>query len=281
MKYRVSAIQCALSDNEAQNIEKVLGFAEEAVEQGANVILPSELFQGHYFCTEKDQKHFSRACSIEESASVKAFVEFSAKHKVAVPVSFFEKAPEGFYNSMVWVADGRVEGLYRKSHIPEGPGYEEKYYFKEGDTGFKVWKYRDLTVGVGICWDQWFPETARALCLLGAELLLYPTAIGSEPLDASMDTSKPWQRVMIGHAVANAVPVVAANRVGTENGQTYYGHSFICDQSGEKLSEFGSKVEGVLTQEFDTEVLKRHRESWRFFYHRRPELYGVISKPRG
>jgi N-carbamoylputrescine amidase len=278
MKFKVAAIQCSLKDNEAENIKKVLKFAEKAVEQGAQIILPSELFQGFYFCTDKDPKQLDRACTPEESESIKAFLAFSKKHGVAVPVSFYEKSSEGLFNSMAWVADGKLEGIYRKSHIPEGPGYEEKFYFKNGNSGFKVWNYKGVKVGVGICWDQWFPEVARSLALMGADVLLYPTAIGSEPEDSSLDTSAPWKRVMQGHAVANATPVIAANRIGFEAKQSYYGHSFSCDQSGEILQELGPNEEGVIVQEFDTDKIKAYRESWRFFYHRRPELYGEIVK---
>jgi len=201
---------------------------------------------------------------------------------VTVPVSFFERAGQAFYNSCAIVdADGSVLGIYRKSHIPDGPGYEEKFYFRPGDTGFRVWKTRHATLGVGICWDQWFPETARGMMLLGAEVLLYPTAIGSEPHDPDLDTRDPWQRAMIGHAVSNIIPVVAANRVGTEENQSFYGSSFIADSRGDKLAELGRTDEGVILATLDLDAIARARASWGFFRDRRPELYGILQTADG
>jgi N-carbamoylputrescine amidase len=176
--------------------------------------------------------------------------------------------------------DGKIEGVYRKSHIPDGPGYEEKFYFRPGNTGFKVWHGAGTTLGVGVCWDQWYPETARAMMLMGAEILFYPTAIGSEPHDPDLDTSRLWRRAMIGHAVSNVVPVVAANRVGNESGQIFYGHSFICDERGDILAEFGKDETGVLVATLDIDQAKRHRAAFGFFRDRRPELYGRLVEDR-
>jgi N-carbamoylputrescine amidase len=197
---------------------------------------------------------------------------------VVMPISFFEKDGPRHYNSVALAdADGRVLGVYRKSHIPDGPGYQEKYYFRPGDTGFKAWKTKAGTLGVGICWDQWYPEAARAMVLAGAEVLLYPTAIGSEPYDKSLDTHREWQRAMQGHAVANAVPVVAANRIGLEDNdgawQKFYGHSFMADHRGEIVASFGEKDEGVLMHTFDLTEIESYRADWGFFRDRRPDLY--------
>ena len=224
---------------------------------------------------------------MEGNPTIAAFQEVARQGGVVIPVSFFERAGQSFYNSVAVVdADGRVLGVYRKSHIPAGPGYEEKFYFRPGDTGFRVWETKFGCIGVGICWDQWFPECARAMTLLGAEVLLYPTAIGSEPHEPELDTRDPWQRVMIGHAVANIIPVVAANRVGTEDGQTFYGSSFIADHRGDKVAELGRTESGVIVHSFDREDLRRMRAAWGFFRDRRPELYGALvardaTKPGG
>jgi N-carbamoylputrescine amidase len=198
---------------------------------------------------------------------------------LVIPISFFEKDGPRYYNSVALVdADGEILGVYRKSHIPDGPGYQEKYYFRPGDTGFKTWKTAYGVIGVGICWDQWYPEAARAMVLQGAEVLLYPTAIGSEPYDETLDTHARWQRVMQGHAVANAVPVVAANRVGTEDNdgvlQTYYGHSFIADHTGDIVTELGNGTEGVIVAKFNVDDIAAYRADWGFFRDRRTDLYG-------
>jgi N-carbamoylputrescine amidase len=209
---------------------------------------------------------------------VLALKALAKKLKVVIPISFFEKDGPRYYNSVaVADADGRILGVYRKSHIPDGPGYQEKYYFRPGDTGFKAWNTRAGTIGVGICWDQWYPESARAMVLQGADLLLYPTAIGSEPYDSLLDTHRQWQRVMQGHAVANAVPVVAANRIGVEENdgvtQSYYGHSFIADHVGELVTSFGETEEGVLVHRFDLDEIAKYRAEWGFFRDRRTDLY--------
>ena len=199
--------------------------------------------------------------------------------RIWIPTSFFEADGPHYYNSLAMIGpDGKVAGVYRKSHIPDGPGYEEKFYFRPGNTGFKVWPGAGTTLGVGVCWDQWYPETARAMMLLGAEILFYPTAIGSEPHDPDLDTSRLWRRAMIGHAVSNVVPVVAANRIGTEHGQRFYGHSFICDERGDILAEFGAEETGVLVATLDITQAKKHRAAFGFFRDRRPELYGRLTE---
>src|SRR3984893_17888401 len=213
----VAAIQASYGPDMKANIAKTEGFIREAAKKGARVILPSELFQGIYFPTRQDPKWFATAYPAQEHPAVLALARLAKELKVVIPISFFEKDGPRHYNSVaVANADGEILGVYRKSHIPDGPGYQEKYYFRPGDTGFRVWRTRHATIGVGICWDQWFPESARAMMLLGAEILFYPTAIGSEPHEPELDTREPWQRAMIGHAVSNVIPVVAANRLGTE-----------------------------------------------------------------
>jgi N-carbamoylputrescine amidase len=210
------------------------------------------------------------------------FQQLARELGVVIPISFFERAGPAYYNSVgIADADGSLLGLYRKSHIPDGPGYQEKFYFRSGDTGFQVWRTRFGTLGVGICWDQWFPECARAMVLLGADLLLYPTAIGSEPADPALDTKELWQRAMIGHAVSNVVPVAASNRTGREGDQTYYGSSFIADQRGEKLAELGRGQVGVITAAVDLGQVRRDRASFGFFRDRRPELYASLLSPEG
>lgn len=278
----VAAIQIALTDECATNLKHLTGWIREAAAAGAQVILPSELFEGHYFCREEREDWFARAHPVQDHPTIAYFQALAAELGVVIPVSFFEKAGQAFYNSVAVVdTDGAILGVYRKSHIPDGPGYEEKYYFRPGDTGFKVWKTRVGTLGVGICWDQWFPECARAMALMGAELLLYPTAIGSEPYDAELDTKDPWQRAMIGHAVANAIPVMAANRIGTEGNLTFYGHSFIADHRGDKLAELGRTEEGILSATFDRAAIAQYRAGFGFFRDRRPDLYPILLTADG
>lgn len=278
----VAAIQCPLGDSREDNVLRVLGHIEAAADQGAQVILPPELFEGPYFCRHERDEFFSWARPLEGNPTIQRVQELAARRGVVVPVSFFERAGPAYYNSLVVVdADGTNLGLYRKSHIPDGPGYEEKFYFRPGDTGFRTFDTRFGRIGVGICWDQWFPETARAMMLLGAELLLYPTAIGSEPHDPGLDTKDPWQRAMIGHAVSNVVPVVAANRIGEEEGQRFYGASFIANHRGDKVEELTGQTEGVIVATFDLDVLAATRASWGFFRDRRPELYGVLTTADG
>jgi N-carbamoylputrescine amidase len=241
------------------------------------VILPPELFQGHYFCSTEDEAFFTRAFPVSQHPAVQAMQEVAERLGCVVPASFFERDGQHFYNSVALVdADGSVAGTYRKSHIPDGPGYEEKFYFRPGNTGFRVWPTRFGRLGVGICWDQWFPEAARAMVLMGAELLLYPTAIGSEPEDPGLDTRRLWQRAMLGHAVSNLVPVVAANRTGTENGQTFYGLSFVSDHFGDIRAELPAGEEGVIVHELDLAEAARRRAAFGFFRDRRPDLYGRL-----
>ncbi len=276
----VAAIQTSYGHDINENIDKTVHFIRDAAAQGANVILPSELFQGLYFCTHQDEKWFAHAHPFDTHPCVTALAPIAKELGVVIPVSIFEKAGPEYYNSVVMLDDrGEIMGVYRKTHIPDGVGYQEKYYFKPGNTGFKVWDTRFGQIGVGICWDQWFPEAARSMALMGAEILLYPTAIGSEPYDTELDSSKPWQRAMQGHAVSNAIPVVAANRIGTENAngddQSFYGCSFIAAQNGDLLQEFSKKEEGILVQQFDLDALAAYRAAWGFFRDRRPELYKI------
>ncbi len=276
----VSALQLALhAADEAENIAAVSAQVEEAARRGAQVILPPELFAGPYFCKVEDEALFDSARPLSESASVQAMQRLAKALKVAIPTSFFERDGQHYYNTLAMIdADGEVMGTYRKSHIPDGPGYEEKYYFRPGNTGFKVWDVFGTRIGVGICWDQWYPECARVMALMGAQLLFYPTAIGSEPYDADLDTSRMWRRAMLGHAVSNCMPVIAANRIGTEEGQRFYGHSFISNEWGDFEAEFGAEETGVLVAELDLAKAARHRAGMGFFRDRRPQLYGRICE---
>ena len=280
----VAAIQTSYSNDMNANIEKTIGFIREAAKKGAQIILPSELFQGHYFCTTQDESWFDTAYPTADHPCVQRLIPLAKELGVVLPVSFFERSGPHTYNSLAVIdADGTNLGVYRKSHIPDGPGYQEKYYFRPGDTGFKVWDTKFAKIGVGICWDQWYPECARAMALQGAEMLFYPTAIGSEPHDSSLDTAAPWQRAMQGHAVSNVMPIVASNRIGTEHGlgapQNFYGHSFIADHRGDLVQSFGQEEEGVLVHTFDLDFLKRHRSAWGFFRDRRTDLYGPLTAP--
>jgi N-carbamoylputrescine amidase len=279
---RLAALQAALSDDMDANIAKVSALVREAAGKGADVILPSELFAGHYFCKTQDEKHFARAFPWKTHPAAIAMAKLAKELGVVIPVSIFEKAGPHYYNSAVIVdADGDLLGVYRKSHIPDGPGYQEKYYFRPGDTGFKVWDTKKGRIGVGVCWDQWFPEAARAMALMGADVLLYPTAIGAEPPEVGEgDTAARWRRAMLGHAVSNCIPVAAANRIGAEQDQTFYGTSFICDEAGEILSELGRTEEGAAIATIDLDHVDRARAAWGFFRDRRPELYGALVKPQ-
>ena len=284
----VAAIQTSYGSDMAANIAKTEAYVREAASKGAQIILPSELFQGEYFCVSQEERWFATAFPWREHPAVLAMQKLAKELNVVIPTSIYEKEGPHYFNSLVMIdADGTLMGVYRKSHIPDGPGYQEKYYFRPGDTGFKVWDTKYAKVGVGICWDQWYPEAARSMALQGAEILMYPTAIGSEPHDSELDTAAPWQRIMQGHAVANVMPVIASNRIGTESlispqngaGQTFYGHSFIANHRGDKLAEFGAKDEGVLVAEFDLDYLNTHRAAWGFFRDRRPELYTALTSP--
>lgn len=273
----LAAIQFAPSDDVADNIARVAGYIREAAAKGADVILPPELFCGVYFCKTQEEHHFARAMEWPEHPAVIAFSDLAAELGVVIPVSIYEKEGPHYFNSVVMIdADGTPLGVYRKSHIPDGPGYQEKYYFRPGDTGFRVWNTMKGRIGVGICWDQWYPETARAMALMGADVLLYPTAIGSEPHDSSLDTAARWRRAMLGHAVSNVTPVAAANRVGVENGQVFYGTSFISDHTGEILGDLDRKQEGVVVSTIDMDQVDRARAAWGFFRDRRTDLYGPL-----
>ena len=284
----VAAIQTAYGEDLAANIARTEGFIREAAAGGAQVILPSELFQGPYFCVTQEERWFKEAHPWREHPCVKALAPLAGELGVVIPISIFEREGPHYFNSLVMVdADGALMGVYRKSHIPDGPGYMEKYYFRPGDTGFKVWDTRHGRIGVGICWDQWYPEVARAMALMGAEVLLYPTAIGSEPHDASLDTAAPWRRAMQGHAVSNVIPVVGANRTGFEpwtgypnGGQQFYGSSFIADHRGDLVAALGREDEGVLKATFDLDFLNTHRAAWGFFRDRRTDLYGALTQAR-
>ncbi len=277
-KVTVAATQMACSWDRDDNMARAEKLIREAARRGANVILIQELFETPYFCKDHSGRHFDLAKPLEHHPAVEHFRSLARELEVVLPVSVFEHANNVFYNSLVMVdADGAVLGSYRKSHIPEGPGYHEKFYFSPGDTGFKVFDTRYARIGAAICWDQWFPETARCLALMGAELLLYPTAIGSEPHDPQLDSSAHWQRTMQGHAAANIMPLVASNRIGTEKGDkytmTFYGSSFVASHTGEKVAEADRESEAVLTATFDLDAVRRYRRSWGVFRDRRPDLY--------
>lgn len=274
----VAALQTSYSGDMAANIAKTERLVRDAASQGAQVILPSELFQGIYFCTRQDPKWFATAYPAATHPCVVAMERLAKELGVVIPVSIFEKDGPRYYNSIAIIdADGRNLGIYRKSHIPDGPGYQEKYYFRPGDTGFKAWDTAFGRIGVGICWDQWYPECARAMMLAGAEVLFYPTAIGSEPYDTSLETHVQWQRAMQGHAVSNAVPIVAANRIGLEindgTEQRFYGHSFITNHRGDLVQEAGESDDGVLVARFDLDDIAAYRADWGFFRDRRTDLY--------
>ena len=278
----VAAIQAAFGEDMEANIATVTRLVRQAAAAGAQVILPPELFQGPYFCVSQEERWFDTAFPWREHPCVTALAPLAGELGVVIPISIFERDGPHYYNSLVMAdADGALLGVYRKSHIPDGPGYQEKYYFRPGDTGFRVWDTRFGRVGVGICWDQWYPEAARAMALKGAEVLFYPTAIGSEPHDATLDTRDPWRRAMQGHAVSNVIPVVAANRFGHEpgasGGQTFYGSSFIADHRGDLVADLGREGEGVVTASFDLDFLRAHRAAWGFFRDRRTDLYEALG----
>jgi N-carbamoylputrescine amidase len=275
----VAALQCAYSRDMGENLDRVEAMIADAAGRGANVVLPSELLQGWYFCTEEHERHFTTAYPVADHPVVKRLAPLARQLGVAIPASIFEADGPHFYNSLAMIdADGEILGVYRKSHIPDGPGYEEKFYFRPGNTGFKVWNTRFGRLGVGICWDQWFPECARAMLLAGAEVLFYPTAIGSEPHDPDLDTKALWQRAMIGHAVSNVVPIVSANRVGDEDGQVFYGSSFVASHRGEMLAELDRTETGIATATLDLDEIRLARAAFGFFRDRRPDLYGSLTE---
>ena len=280
----VAAIQCALPGPRATNLATVEAHVREAAQHGAQVILPPELFEGPYFCKVQDLDLFATAAPLHEHASVKAMQLLAKELQVYIPTSFFERDGQHYYNSLAMIDDtGEIMGVYRKSHIPDGPGYSEKFYFRPGNTGFTVWDTKYGRIGIGICWDQWYPETARALMLMGADILMFPTAIGDEPASEDLDTSRLWRRAMVGHAVSNVVPVVASNRIGPEasaNGgvQTFYGHSFIANERGDLVVEYGAEENGVLVATFDLAEVAKNRAAFGFFRDRRPDLYGRLTE---
>ena len=277
---RVAVVQPDLGGAREDNVARVEKLVRQAARDGANVVVVPELYEGPYFCKTESEQHFASARPMAGHPGVDALAKLAREHRLVIPASVFERDGPHYYNSIAMIdADGSVLGVYRKSHIPDGPGYEEKFYFRPGDTGFRTWNTRYGNIGVGICWDQWFPEAARAMVLGGADLLLYPTAIGSEPHDPGLDTRDPWRRVMIGHAVANATPVAAANRIGTEEGQRFYGSSFIADPRGDLLVDMTRDEEGVAVASIDLDAVRRYRASFGFFRDRRPELYGALAKP--
>ena len=278
----VAATQMSCSWDRQANIAKAEQLVRQAAAQGAQIILIQELFETPYFCQKPNPEYLQLATSVEENPAIAHFSKLAKELEVVLPISFFELSGRARFNSIAIIdADGRNLGVYRKSHIPDGPGYHEKYYFNPGDTGFQVWKTRFATIGVGICWDQWFPESARAMALQGAEILFYPTAIGSEPHDASITSKDHWQRVQQGHAGANLMPLVASNRVGLEEQDgydiTFYGASFIANQFGEKVQEANDRDETVLIQQFDLDQLEHIRSAWGVFRDRRPNLYGPLK----
>lgn len=279
----VAAIQTSYGLDMKANIEKTISFIREAAKQGAQVILPSELFQNIYFCTTQDPRWFTEAFPAHEHPAVLQLQKIAKELKVVIPISFFEKDGPRYYNSVAIADDnGDILGVYRKTHIPDGPGYSEKYYFRPGDLGFKVWDTKFGKIGVGICWDQWYPEVARAMTLMGAEILFYPTAIGFEPSTPDLDTALSWQRAMQGHAVSNFIPVVAANRIGIEKNpasggeQGYYGKSFIADPSGNLVKDADRTSDVVLVHSFDLDAIAHERPMWGFFRDRRTDLYKDI-----
>jgi len=274
----VAATQMACGWDSAANLANAERLVRQAAQQGAQIILLQELFETPYFCKDLDDKYFDWARPVSNNPLLQHFSKLAAELQVVLPISFFERANQTFFNSIaIFDADGQQLGIYRKTHIPDGAGYQEKYYFSPGDTGFRVWQTRYAKIGVGICWDQWFPEAARVMALQGAELLFYPTAIGSEPLDATLDSSGHWQRVMQGHAAANIIPVIASNRIGTEIGAscelTFYGSSFIADATGKMQRTAGRSEEAVLVETFDLQAIQALRVNWGVFRDRSPSHY--------
>lgn len=279
-KVVVAATQMACSWDREATLAKAEKLVREAAAKGANIVLLQELFETPYFCQRHDFEYMDLATTLEENPAVKRFQQVAKELDVVIPVSFFERAGNAAFNSIAIIdADGTILGKYRKTHIPDGMPYAEKFFFTPGDTGFKVWKTKYGTIGVGICWDQWFPEAARCMALMGAEILFYPTAIGSEPV-LQTDSKPHWQRCMQGHAAANIMPVVASNRIGHEvqkdSEMTFYGSSFIADETGGLVAEADRETEGVITAEFDLDAIAQKRREWGVFRDRRPEMYGTL-----
>ncbi|MGN7312335.1 N-carbamoylputrescine amidase [Alkalicoccobacillus gibsonii] len=283
---KVAATQMSCDADVQTNIARADKLVREAAANGANLILLQELFETPYFCQKEKPAYYAYATTVEENPAIQHFQKLANELSVVLPISFYEKKNTARYNSVAMIdADGTILGTYRKSHIPDGPGYEEKYYFTPGDTGFKVWNTRVGKVGVGICWDQWFPEAARAMALQGAEILLYPTAIGSEPEDSSVDSKQHWQTCMLGHAATNLVPVIASNRIGVETDEdssiTFYGSSFIAGPTGAIIEEASRDQEEILYADFDLAQLEAQRVEWGLFRDRRPDLYRILTTHDG
>jgi len=280
-KVTLAATQMSVGKDRAESLAKAETLIRRAAGEGANIILIQELFETAYFCQDQLPENFELARPVEGNEGIAKFQSLARELNVALPFSFFERANQAYFNSVAMIdAGGELLGLYRKTHIPDGVGYQEKYYFNPGDTGFRVWDTKFGKVGAGICWDQWFPETARCLVLGGAEVLLYPTAIGNEPQFPDWDSRDHWQRAMQGHAASNMVPLVASNRIGQERGKnsemTFYGSSFIADETGAKVAEADRTSETVLTHTFDLDAIRNQRAQWGFFRDRRPEHYGAL-----
>jgi N-carbamoylputrescine amidase len=275
----VGVIQYAPSPRRDDALAEAIARVREAAERGADVALLPELFMGAYFCKSQDETRFAAAAPWRAHPAIVELAPLARELDVVLPVSIFEKDGPHYFNSVVMIdSDGTPLGVYRKSHIPDGPGYQEKFYFRPGNTGLRVWETRKGRLGVGICWDQWFPEVARAMTLAGADVLLYPTAIGSEPQDPALDTAARWRRAMVGHAVSNVIPVCAANRIGDEAGQVFYGESFIAGSDGACLAALGRGETGLALARLDLAAIERERAAWGFFRDRRPELYGALTQ---
>ena len=278
----VAVVQAAFGDDLESNLQLVEGLLEKAASGGASVAVIPELFAGPYFCKHKREENFALARPAPGHPCIERLGTLAGALDMVLPISFFERDGDRFYNSVAVVDGGRgLLGVYRKAHLPDGPGYEEKYYFSPGESAPRVWRTKFADLGIGVCWDQWFPECARTMVLAGAELLLFPSAIGSEPARPDLDTREPWQRVMVGHAVANAVGVAAANRTGTEDGQRFYGHSFIADQRGDIVAELADGELGVALATFDLEAMSRYRKTFGLLQDRRPDLYGRLVENPG
>ena len=282
-KVTLAATQMACGSDRTESLARAEKLIRQAAAQGANIILIQELFETPYFCQDQLPQHFELARPVAGNEGIAKFQALARELDIVLPFSFFERDNQAYFNSVAMIdAGGAMLGVYRKTHIPDGVGYQEKYYFNPGDTGFRVWDTKFGKVGLGICWDQWFPETARCLVLGGAELLLYPTAIGNEPQFPDWDSRDHWQRAMQGHAASNMVPLVASNRIGTEKGtnseMTFYGSSFIADETGAKVAEADRTSEAVLTHTFDLDAIRNQRAQWGFFRDRRPEHYGALTK---
>lgn len=285
-KVIVAATQMSCTWDINENIKRAEALVRSAASQGARIILLQELFETQYFCQKEKSEYYNYAVELENNLAVKHFKKIAQDLKVVLPISFYERKNNAKYNSAAIIdADGEILGVYRKTHIPDGPGYEEKYYFNPGDTGFKVWNTKYAKIGVGICWDQWFPEAARCMAIMGAEILFYPTAIGSEPEEPGVDSKAHWQMCMQGHSASNVMPVVASNRIGTEiiddSRIDFYGSSFITNHIGQKVVEADEINQSVIIAELDLDEIEARRSSWGIFRDRRPDMYRTILSNDG